>query len=606
MQEPERELSAALDYVERDIPIANLKLDELNFRTDEVDGQRAAIKAMIQEQGLGLVKLAEHLLTHGLMPGERLLVIPDESGEAESFVVMEGNRRTTVMKILEQPDLAAETSIYGRIVELARQFAGRPLRTLPCVVLPQRQMALVWVEVKHSTGMGGAGVEKWSAPATARFSEYLRGRVSRWRATLRFLREQGIDVAQIADGIRPKTTAVSRVLNAGAIKKELGVIYSHDGNIEFENGDLNAGATLLTSLMEAMASPNFSTNDVHSTENRVAYIRRFSALSVKIRPANADGEAGAGASTDGNSQEFFESESSGIDDGTGSQPEGSNVGGDPAEEARPETGAATGPNGANEANSSAFPDDGEPGAGSNPSEGSGPEEAASAASASPEEDTDHRSTQSETPDQAAGDPAGEQSRGEAPVDQGGGEPSVGGNEDGSETASGERRDGSAGLHRHPRQRTTLASTRRGEELKIADPRINQLYHEVRKLKVEQHTAVAAVLIRVFLELSCEYYLSREDVPVPDQIIRRNQNRPTNWHTFGVRFREKIEAAINHAGSTGDAQRFTEIRRGLGSQDHLHSPENLHDYVHGLKTIPSARDLIIIWDRYHPLFAHMFS
>jgi len=604
MQEPEREFSAASAYVERDIPIANLKLDELNFRTDEVDGQRAAIKAMIQEQGLGLVRLAEHFLMHGLMPGERLLVIPDEKGESESFVVMEGNRRTTMMKILEQPDLAAETNIHARIVELARQFSGRPLRTLPCVILPQRRAALVWVEVKHSTGMGGAGVEKWSAPATARFSEYLRGRVSRWRATLRFLRERGIDVAEIADGIRPKTSAVSRVLNAGAIKQELGIIYSHDGNIEFENGDIDAGARLLNSLMEAMASPKFSTNNVHSTDDRVAYIRRFSALSVKNRPTNVDAEAGA--STDGNSQEFFESESAGIEDGTGSQQEGPNVGGDPAEEARRETGAATEPNGANEANGSAFSDDGEPGAGSSASEGPGPEEAASAASASPEEDTDHGSTQSETPDQAAGDPAGEQSRGEAPVDQGGGEPSVGGNEGGSDTASGERRDGSAGLHRHPRQRTTLASTRRGEELKIADHRINQLYHEVRKLKVEQHTAVAAVLIRVFLELSCEYYLSREGVPVPDQIIRRNQNRPTNWHTFGVRFREKIEAAINHAGSTGDAQRFSEIRRGLGSQDHLHSPENLHDYVHGLKTIPSTRDLIIIWDRYHPLFAHMFS
>jgi len=37
MAEQEREDAEDAAYVESNIPIANLKLDELNFRTDEVD-----------------------------------------------------------------------------------------------------------------------------------------------------------------------------------------------------------------------------------------------------------------------------------------------------------------------------------------------------------------------------------------------------------------------------------------------------------------------------------------------------------------------------------------------------------------------------------------
>lgn len=524
MAAQEREDAEDAAYVESNIPIANLKLDELNFRTDEVDSQRAAIRTMIDEQGFGLVELAEHYLKHGLMPGERLLVIPDdEEGEAETFVVMEGNRRTTVMKLLERPALAAETPVSSRFIELARQFATKPRRSLPCVILPGREAAYVWVEVKHSTGMGGAGVDQWNAPATARFGEYVRGKFTRWRATLRFLQSQGGDIKSISDGISNKTTAVSRVLNAGAMRDVLGVRFLQEGSIEFENGDVAAGVRLLTTMMTAMAAHGFSTNDVHSFDDRVDFIEGFAALAVKTSAAKKTGKA---------------------DDRT-SHP----------------------------ANDDA--------------------------------------------DKANADSEGKNRRGRrAPNDRtsddgNGSDESSGGSRDAEETEAGASTESAQssqrrGVRRHPRQRTTLASTRRGDDLSIVDARINQLYHEARKLKVDKHTAIAAVLIRVFLELSCEHYLSSNDVAVPDHIGRRNGGRPTTWHTFGVRFREKIEAALDHADPDKTNQEFGEIRRGLGSQDHLTSPENLHDYVHGLKTIPSDRDLIIIWDRYHPLFVRMFS
>jgi hypothetical protein len=111
---------------------------------------------------------------------------------------------------------------------------------------------------------------------------------------------------------------------------------------------------------------------------------------------------------------------------------------------------------------------------------------------------------------------------------------------------------------------------------------------------------------VFVELSCEHYLSDNKVELPDQIKRRGGDRALNWHSIGIKFREKIEETVKHIEKKSNTPDLAEIKRGLGSQDHLHSPENLHSYVHGLKNIPSATDLIIIWDRYNKLFKLIFS
>lgn len=508
------EASGTAKYPELDIQVPMLKLDEMNFRTDEVDNQRAAIRAMIDEQGNGLVALAEHYLKHGLMPGERLIVIPDDtSGEPDSYVVMEGNRRTTILKLLANPSLADDTPVFGRFSELSRRFEESPRRTLPCVVLPDRETALIWVEVKHSAGMAGAGVEKWNSPARDRFSIYMGGRVVRWISTIRFLSANGVDTSEISRNIFGKTTAVSRVLNSGAMREVLGVRFIPTGTIEFENGNLQAGVNLLKSMLEEMASSRFNTNRVHSFDDREKFIRGFEALSVKLHKED-DERADEGEADDQNS--------AGKKSGGGGQ-----------------NGAAAGgeTNGRSQGGRSAGTESGH----------------------------------------------GEDTKG---ADQG--------------------RDPSRGVRRGSSQRLTLASKKREDALHIKVERLNDIYKEALRLKVGEHPAVASVIIRVFVELSCENYLSEKEVPIPDFLSNRNKGRETTWHSQAVKFREKIEACVTHIDPDKKKSTLNDVRAGLGAQDQLQSPESLHRYVHGLEAIPSARDLVIIWDRYRPLFAAIFS
>lgn len=82
------------------IKIPNLMLDVDNYRIEHQDGQPQVIKAIIEEQDGKLVTLAKDIVKHGLSPIEPLLVMPANNSKTQ-FVVIEGNRRVTSIKLVE-------------------------------------------------------------------------------------------------------------------------------------------------------------------------------------------------------------------------------------------------------------------------------------------------------------------------------------------------------------------------------------------------------------------------------------------------------------------------------------------------------------------------
>ncbi|MFD2016916.1 ParB N-terminal domain-containing protein [Vibrio olivae] len=86
------------------IPLNSIKLDQQNVRFggDVAQSQREAIELMMAdvEDIKKLVKLSEHIAQNGLDPTELQLVYPESE---DSYVVIEGNRRLTALKMLQNP-----------------------------------------------------------------------------------------------------------------------------------------------------------------------------------------------------------------------------------------------------------------------------------------------------------------------------------------------------------------------------------------------------------------------------------------------------------------------------------------------------------------------
>ena len=92
----------------KSISLQNLLIDLQNPRYDPRTNQREAIITIVNEQGSKLVALADDIVNEsGLNPSELPMVMP--SGDENTFIVMEGNRRLTALKLLLSPSLVAGT-----------------------------------------------------------------------------------------------------------------------------------------------------------------------------------------------------------------------------------------------------------------------------------------------------------------------------------------------------------------------------------------------------------------------------------------------------------------------------------------------------------------
>ena len=291
-------------YKHKTISLSKLLLDEENYRIGEQTSQRDCIIAILEEQALKggknkILNLAKHIAENGLSPIEPIVVIRDHDNP-ELFVVKEGNRRITAMKLLANPNLVPSEMLRNAFI--AASEGAEVDFDIECWLFDDADEADKWIEPRHSTQMSGVGLEKWGSVAQER-SEEAKGRIRRTRAVLDFLKSQAVDIAPYEEGRKGITTAVDRVLNSGAMRVILGVYVKNDGTVTFENGDYIAGTRLLCALMDDMTGGEFKTADVHSLQQREAWIRKFAHMAVKdgtAYPANPNGGSSPATAGGGN------------------------------------------------------------------------------------------------------------------------------------------------------------------------------------------------------------------------------------------------------------------------------------------------------------------
>ena len=147
--------------------LSELRLDEENFRTGSTGSQRDAIHAVIADQKEKLVNLAKDILAEGgLSPGEPIWVFRDPV--SNFYVSVEGNRRVTALKLLENPSLGDGTLIEKPFRDLAKRFAANPIRDLQACVFSSREEAAPWVRKRHLRSGSGVGLEPWKPMAQNR------------------------------------------------------------------------------------------------------------------------------------------------------------------------------------------------------------------------------------------------------------------------------------------------------------------------------------------------------------------------------------------------------------------------------------------------------
>lgn len=123
-------------------------------------------------------------------------------------------------------------------------------------------------------------------------------------------------------------------------------------------------------------------------------------------------------------------------------------------------------------------------------------------------------------------------------------------------------------------------------LLIPQPRINNIFDELRNTTLNSHVNGVAVLFRVFLELSCDIYL-------------RKNNLFDNKFTERKELDKKVDKVAHDLFNKSiiDQKQLEAIKETASDVNSVVKIAHLHSYVHNPDRIPTPRTLTDAWDAY---------
>ncbi|WP_054178620.1 hypothetical protein [Trabulsiella odontotermitis] len=265
--------------MKRDIRSINfnlIKLDQENVRFggDVAQNQREAIELMLAdpEDTKKILKLAEHIVLYGLDPTELQLVIPDDEG---NYIVLEGNRRLTALKLLQNPDLCTQEKYYKDFYAAHKEIAERFPSEIECSVVASREDGDVWIELKHTGQNGGAGRVPWDSD----IRDERRARQTGVDSIGRQIREIVRDNPQIfseiiiSDIYQIPVTTLTRLF-ASKRAQDAFAVFIKDRQIQFKY-TLDICAPSIEFAIRMFRHEGYNVNDVRNDDDRKAFLNHI-------------------------------------------------------------------------------------------------------------------------------------------------------------------------------------------------------------------------------------------------------------------------------------------------------------------------------------------
>ena len=261
------------------IKTQNLMLDLENYRVGYQDGQPQAIRAIIEEQGDKLKVLAWDIIANGLSPIELFMVMPFQNTKRQ-YVVIEGNRRITAIKLVLNPDLAKGTVLENPFKQMSADHANSIPKEIECYVVPNKKKGLRWIQRRHDRGLKGAGIEDWSSIARDRAAAD-HGKPTPSKNVREFLftnAHLSEDLRKKISGSKFNNTNLTRLLGTAHVRKTLGL--ENDDHTLVSNSKPEWLLRILTDMVVIIASEEFdgkpfSESFIDKKNQRIEFIEKL-------------------------------------------------------------------------------------------------------------------------------------------------------------------------------------------------------------------------------------------------------------------------------------------------------------------------------------------
>lgn len=583
-----------IDVMMRDIrviPLDKIKLDKENVRfgNDVAESQLEAIKLMLSdpEDAKKILRLAEHIVQHGLDPTELQLVMPDEEG---NFVVLEGNRRLTALKLLQRPDLCPADRSYKGFLRAHNKLPDGIPQYLQCSVVPDRASGDMWIELKHTGENRGVGRVGWNSDIRDERRARTTGIQSIGRQIRNLIKDNPDHFSAKAaiDCIEIDVTTLTRIFSSAYAQATF--YLKIENKILTPQLPLEHIAPAVEFMLDMFISLEYNVNDVRSEADRVRTIGQVpeeylahnvaEAAKLKNQPVQPAANSPESAGTpDPNSpvQTPGLNTAPGAETHTAQDPNSIPIptpaptpAATPTQEPTPAT-AVTPSNGTGQlAGSGQVTNDGHDNAGT-PINGDIPNSGVNGTNGA----ANPNSAGAEAGNQETPKPGGTANANpEPPKDQ--------------------------GIRAKPQARARKYLI--AWSLSISNARINAIYRELRSiLIVDECPNATAITFRVFMETTCDDYIQRKK-DAGDPVKRWDTGQELRGGGNGDKLSQKIQSVVKHL--EGEKLLATPAAKAIikraTSYDQTGSVDHLNLFVHGTHSLPLASELKDIAVEYRPL------
>ncbi len=260
----------------KQIPLSNLLLNIENPRFDLVGNQREAIQAMISDQAEKIYNLAKDIVESGMLNPSELVVVTPIQSDKKHWVVLEGNRRVTTLKILATPELisANNASFYKKIKPLSVKFKKNSITDVSCVIFTDPEEPNKWIKLKHTGENEGVGIVRWDAQQVARFEERVEGTSPIALQAIDFLkRDSTVDIS-LKDRLKDvPSTNLDRLLKDKSVQALLGLsIKDNRLQTNLKKAEVVKG---LTKIVKDLVDKKIKVKDIYTKEDRERYVESF-------------------------------------------------------------------------------------------------------------------------------------------------------------------------------------------------------------------------------------------------------------------------------------------------------------------------------------------
>lgn len=261
----------------KSIPLDKLLVNRENDRHGELENETTAIAWLFSNHLAQMKKLARDIVQAGQLY-EPPLVYPDGS----NYIVYDGNRRTTCLKLLANPKRAPDADLQKFFSDLRGQWQGNFPTRIICRVEADRDEIDEILFRRHTGSQGGVGQSNWDDRMKSTFVNRT-GKGGKLNVADEI--EERLKAAnQLPKGKRIPRSNLNRLLSAEAFRSRVG-ISTAKGRFQFIRKE-DVSLRALARIADDLAHRRITLDDVWDVDRKSEYLDRLE--SEGLLPTAAD------------------------------------------------------------------------------------------------------------------------------------------------------------------------------------------------------------------------------------------------------------------------------------------------------------------------------